>query len=220
MILFQSSHYKDFKSFYLNVVQTMLKPYFPKLVTYERFIQLQGRAFLPLVILLVHRTGKRTGKYYIDSTLLPVCNLLRMNRNKVFQGLAACGKTSTGWFFGLKLHIVINDRNELMGIKFTKGNVHDVTVLDSLTKDLIGKIFGDKGYLSEKIKKTLYERGLELITRVRKNMKPQTITEEDQKLLNKRNIIETMIGRIKEFSSFNLSRCRRFMALPKSSLLS
>jgi len=152
--------------------------------------------------------GKQTGVYYVDSTALPVCHNLRINRHKVFDGFAARGKSSTGWFFGLKLHLVFNDKNEIVAAKLSPGNHSDISALPVLTKGLTGKLFGDKGYLGKKIAQELLENGLALMTKVRRNMKSLPMHFMDKFLLNKRNIAESNIGLIKEFSSLNLSRNR------------
>ena len=77
-----------------------------------------------------------------------------------------------------------------------------------MTRDLTGKLFGDKGYIGQKLAEDLLRRGLTLFTRVRKNMKALPISLEDKALLNARNMAETIIGHIKEFSSLNLSKHR------------
>jgi hypothetical protein len=173
---------------------------------YEHFVALQKSAFVPLVFFLVSHLGTRTGLYYIDSTALPVCDNHRISRHKVFADLAQRGKTSMGWFFGFKLHLVFNNRNEIVALKLTPGNVHDTTPVPALTRDLIGKLFGDKGYIGQKLAEDLLRRGLTLFTRVRKNMKSLPLSLQDKALLNARNMAD--IGHIKEFSSLNLSRHR------------
>ena len=173
---------------------------------YEHFVALQKRAFVPLVVFLLSHLGTRTGLYYIDSTALPVCDNHRINRHKVFAGLAQRGKTSMGWFFGFKLHLVFNNRNEIVALKLTPGNVHDTTPVPALTRDLIGKLFGDKGSIGRKLAEDLLR--LTLFTRVRKNMKALPLSLQDKALLKARNMAETIIGHIKEFSSLNLSRHR------------
>jgi len=175
---------------------------------YEHFVALQKSAFVPLVFFLVSHLGSKTGLYYIDSTALPVCDNHRISRHKVFAGLAQRGKTSMGWFFGFKLHLVFNNCHEIVALKLTPGNVHDTTPVPALTRDLTGKLFGDKGYIGQKLAEDLLRRGLTLFTRVRRNMKSLPLSLEDKALLNARNMAETIIGQIKEFSSLNLSRHR------------
>src|SRR3982750_1893623 len=134
------------------------------------------------------------------------CDNHRLSRHKVFADLAQRGKM--GWFFGFKLHLVFNNDNEIVALKLTPGNVHDTTPVPALTRDLIGKLFGDKGYLGQKLAEDLLRRGLTLFTRVRKNMKSLPLSLQDKALLNARNMAETIIGHIKEFSSLNLSKHR------------
>src|ERR687898_2658292 len=172
---------------------------FPGMPCYEHFVALQKSAFVPLVFFLLSHLGTRTGLYYIDSTALPVCDNHRISRHKVFAGLAQRGKTSMGWFFGFKLHLVFNTDNEIVALLLTPGNVHDTTPVPALTRELIGKLFGDKGYIGQKLAEDLLRRGLTLFTRVRKNMKALPISLEDKALLKARNMAD--IGHIKEFAS-------------------
>jgi hypothetical protein len=165
---------------------------------YEHFVSLQKSVFVPLVFFLLSHLGTRTGIYYIDSTALPVCDNHR--RHKVFAGLAQRGKM--GWFFGFKLHLVFNNRNEIVALKLTPGN--DTTPVPALTRELTGKLFGDKGYIGQKLAEDLLR--LTLFTRVRKNMKSLPLSLQDKALLNARNMAD--IGHIKEFSSLNLSKHR------------
>src|SRR4051794_14346395 len=169
---------------------------------YEHFVSLQKSAFVPLVFFLVSHLGSKTGLSYIDSTALPVCDNHRISRHKVFADLAQRGKTSMGWFFGFKLHLVFNNRNEIVALKLTPGNVHDTTPVPALTRELTGKLFGDKGYIGQKLAEDLLR--LTLFTRVRKNMKSLPLSLQDKALLNARN----MADKIKEFSSLNLSKHR------------
>jgi hypothetical protein len=122
----------------------------------------------------------------------------------VFADLAQRGKTSMGWFFGFKLHLVFNTDNEIVALKLTPGN--DTTPVPALTRDLIGKLFGDKGYIGQKLAEDLLRRGLTLFTRVRRNMKALPMSLHDKALLKARNMAD--IGHIKEFSSLNLSKHR------------
>ena len=126
----------------------------------------------------------------------------------MLAGLAQRGKTSMGWFFGFKLHLVFNNDHEIVALKLTPGNVHDTTPVPALTRELTGKLFGDKGYIGQKLAEDLLRRGLTLFTRVRRNMKSLPMSLHDKALLNARNMAETIIGHIKEFSSLNLSKHR------------
>lgn len=206
LILFQLSHYRTFKDFYMSCLSVHYKHEFPALVSYTRFLELIPFSMMPLFILLMHLPGKKTGRYFIDSTKLPVCDNLRIWQHKVFKEFAKRGKTSTGWFFGFKLHLVINDKGELMSFKLTPGNVDDRAVVKKLTENLKGWLFGDRGYISKKLTLALEEQGLTFITRLKKNMKQQFLDPIKKCWLNKRGIIETIIDQLK--SIFHIQHTR------------
>jgi len=208
LLMLHSSRSKYLKSFYQGIMGDVLRQYFPGMPCYERFVTIQKSVFMPLMFFLLSRLGQRTGIYYIDSTALAVCHNRRISRHKTFAGLAARGKTSMGWFFGFKLHLVFNHLNEIVALKLTPGNVHDGAPVEQLTQNLTGKLFGDKGYLGQQRAAALLKRGLVLMTRVRKNMKALPLTLTDKLLLNARNMAETIIGHIKAFSSLNLPKHR------------
>jgi hypothetical protein len=208
VVLYHSSQFKNFKTFYNGIVLQLLRPYFRHAPCYERFITLTKRVWALLALFLASRMGQKTDIYYIDSTSLPVCHNRRIAKHRVFAGLAARGKTSMGWFFGFKLHLVFNHRREIVALKLTPGNVSDPAPVSALTKGLVGKLFGDKGYIGKKLAEELLRRGLALMTRVRKNMKSLPVSLFDKALLNGRNVAETIIGHIKEFSSLRLPKHR------------
>lgn len=145
------------------------------------------------------RFSRKNDIYFIDSTSVPVCRNQRINEHKVFKNIAERGKTSMGWFYGFKVHIVINEMGELINLQITKGNVHDTKPVEALSKGLNGIMIGDKGYLSKTLKEALMNKGLQLITRVRRDMKPQIITQSSSFYLQKRGIVETVIGHLKDF---------------------
>ena len=208
LVLYHSSHFKNFKAFYNGIVLGLLRSHFPDAPCYERFLTLTKRVWALLAFFLASRMGDKPDIDYIDSTPLVVCHNRRIGRHKVFDGLAARGKTSTGWFFGFKLHLVFNHRREIVALKLTPGNVSDAAPVPELTKDLVGKLFGDKGSIGQKMAQKLLRRGLVLMTRARKNMKSLPVSFLDKALLNGRNIAETIIGHIKEFSSLRLPKHR------------
>lgn len=197
IILFQSSGYRNFKVFYNQFVKIFLNNEFPNLPSYQRMIELLSRVIVPLCIFTQLNCGKHTGFYYIDSSCLPVCHIKRSKRHKTFKTIANHGKTSVGWFFGLKLHIVINEQGELIAFKITSGNCSDLKAGETMLANLNGAAFGDKGYIGKKVAENLLKRGLKLITRVRKNMKTKRLSEFETQLLNQRGIVETVIGHLK-----------------------
>ena len=108
--------------------------------------------------------AKQTGINYVDSTYIPVCHSKRTHKHKVFKGLAALGKSSMGWFFALKLHLIISEKGDLLSAKLTPGNTDDRKPLRQMSDKLTGLLFGDKGYISQTLFNDLYARGLKLVT--------------------------------------------------------
>ena len=197
LIFFQASGYRNFKTFYTHFLLDYWHHAFPNLPSYHRFLELMPRVAIPLVLFSQLNCGKKTGLYYIDSSCLPVCHLKRSKRHKTFKEIAQYGRTSVGWFFGLKLHIVVNERGQLMAFRITSGNRSDITSAEPLLKHLQGLAFGDKGYISKAVFNRLLKQGLKLVTRVRKNMKKTPLSSLEKQLLDQRGIIETIIGHLK-----------------------
>jgi hypothetical protein len=199
LVMFQIIRFRDFKTFYCGFLQVYWRSYFVCLPTYHRFVEIMQRATFPMALFAQLKSGKRTGIYYVDSSGLPVCHLKRQKRHKTFQALAQFGRSSFGWFFGLKLHIVINNKGELVAFKITPGNHSDLKAAEPLFKTLRGLAFGDKGYISKKLFALLLGKGLKLITRSRRNMKNVLpITPYEKQLLHQRNVVETVIGHLKQ----------------------
>ncbi len=210
LIHFHQSHYRDFKAYYGGYVRQYLRREFPQLVSYQRFVEFMPSALIPLCAYLRTRClGGCTGLSFIDSTPLKVCHNRRIRQHKVFAGLAARGKTSTGWFFGFKLHLVFNDRGELLSLALTPGNVDDRQPVPKLVRQLFGKLFADKGYLSQALFEQLLQTfGIQLLTKLKKNMKNRLLPLADKLLLRKRMIVETIIDQLKNISQIEHSRHR------------
>lgn len=208
MVYFHQSQYRHFKAYYTEHVQVFLNTEFPRLLSYSRFVQLMPDLVLPLCAYLQHCYGTCTGISFIDSTALAVCDNRRIHQHKVFAGLAARGHSSTGWFFGFKLHLVVNDCGEILAVCVTPANVDDRRCAPKLCAELWGKLFGDKGYLSKTLFEQLFEQGLQLITKLRKNMKNQLMNMTDKLLLRKRALIETINDQLKNISQIEHSRHR------------
>jgi len=171
LIHFHQSQYRTFKAYYTEPVQVHLASEFPHLVSYQRFVALIPSVLVPLLAYLQSCYGVRTGISFIDSTSLEVCDPKRISQHRVFATDAKRGKTSMGWFYGFKLHLAVNDRGELLACCLTPGNVDDRTPVPQMVKRLRGKVFGDRGYISAPLTQLLFEQGLHLITRPRKNMR-------------------------------------------------
>jgi len=208
IVFFHSSHYRDFKHYYMEYVEEHLRPYFPALVSYSRFVELMPRALVPLCGYLHTRKGRCTGITFVDSTSLAVCHNRRIGRHKVFEGYATRGKSSMGWFFGFKLHLMVNDEGELLAFRVTTGEVNDQVPVERMASGLWGQLFGDRGYISRVLHQALWAQGLALITLVRRNMKPRLMRLWDRLLLRKRFLIETINDQLKNISQIEHSRHR------------
>src|SRR5215212_8920592 len=169
LILFHQSHYRTFKAFYTEHVCAELQSEFPHLVSYTRFVEFFPSTLVPLCVYVHSCLGTCTGVSFVDSTKLAVCHNRRIRQHRVFRGLAEPGKTSVDWFFGFKLHLVFTDQGELLTLTLRPGNLDDRAPVPAFAKQLFGKLFGDKGYLSAPLVKQLAkEYGVELITPRRK----------------------------------------------------
>jgi len=157
---------------------------------------------------LHNRKGKVTGISFIDSTVLKVCNVKRCYTNKVFKGLATKGKSTMGWFFGFKLHLIVNEKGEILSFQITPGNISDLSPVESLSEGIWGKLFGDRGYISSSLFQTLFTKNLQLITRIKSNMKNKLMNLYDKALLRKRAIIESINDQLKNISQIEHSRHR------------
>lgn len=210
LIAFHQSHYRDFKAYYNEQVVKTWHAEFPGLVSYTRFVEYIPSVLVPLTVYLqTCCLGQCSGISFIDSTSLDVCLNQRIHYHKVFAGLAERGKTSTGWFFGFKLHLVVNERGEILQFCITPGNVDDRKPVPKLAQRLFGKLFGDKGYVSQQLAQQLREMfNVQLITKLRANMKNQLMLLSDRLLLRRRAIIETIIDQLKNISQIEHSRHR------------
>ena len=211
LVLLHLSQHRSLKHFYLYYVKKHMQAEFPQTVSYNRFVELMSSVLLPLTIYLkACRSGKCSGISFVDSTPLRVCHNKRIGSNKVFADIAQRGKTSMGWFFGFKLHIIVNDRGEVINFAFTEANADDRQPLISgkLLKEIWGKLFGDRGYISQNLFETLFVDGIHLITKIRKNMKNSLMNINDKILLRKRALIETINDELKNICQIEHSRHR------------
>jgi hypothetical protein len=186
---------------------------FPKTVAYNRFVELQQKALMPMAAFLQFCClGKCTGVFFIDSTPIRVCHIKREFQNKTFKCLATKGQCSMGWFFGFKLHIVINDKGEILDFLFTQANVDDRESLKNKNfhDKIFEKLFGDKGYISKTLFDELFIDGIHLITRLRKNMKNPLMLLQDKILLRKRVLVESVNDELKNICQIEHTRHRSF----------
>lgn len=213
MILFHFGQFRNMKYFYQGYVLKHLASHFPNAVSYNRFVELTKQSVLPMTILLkTYCLGESTGISFIDSTPLRVCKNKRIKRNKVFSGLATTGKSTMGWFYGFKLHLVVNDKGEILNFVITQANIDDRDPLKdkAFIKTIKGKLYADKGYVSQKLTELLFIDGIHLITGIRNNMKNVLMELKDKILLRKRSIIETINDELKNICQIEHSRHRSF----------
>jgi hypothetical protein len=211
VIYFHLMRYRDFKHYYLFHVCRNMRSYFPHLVSYNRFVELMQSTLLPMVVFLkVQRLGKCTGISFIDSTPLRACHIKREHSHKVLKGLATKGQCSIGWFFGLKLHFVINDKGEILDFVLTPANTDDRKPLmgTNILSKIYGKLFGDKGYISQSLFEQLFIDGIHLITKLRKNMKNSLMHLSDKIILRKRALVETVCDELKNICQIEHTRHR------------
>lgn len=203
---------KKFKSLhYLHYIRVHLHREFPDAVSYNRFVELESRVFFKLIFFLkLYAFGRCTGISFVDSTMIPVCHNLRRYANKVFKGIATDGKGTMGWCHGFKLHFTCNDRGEIISFCLTGANVDDRNpkVWNVLAKELYGRLFADRGYISPRLFEDLFADGIHLVTGVRVNMKNRLMPFWEKIMLRKRCIIECINDMLKNTANLVHSRHR------------
>ena len=211
IIFYHLSGMKCFKYYYLRIVKGTMQSHFPKAVSYNRFIELMGRYMMHLwVFVNSTRIGQQMEVAYMDSKKLTVCHNRRIHNHKVFKGLAKRGHCSVGWFFGFKLFLVINPIGQILRCFITPGNIADNNekVMRKLLNKLSGKVYGDKGFISSKISNEFLAKGLQIITKLKSNMKNKLISLQDKYLLLKRGVIESVFDIMSAICDINHSRHR------------
>lgn len=213
MILFHDSGYRCLKHFYVEKVCKHLRHLFPKVVSYNRFVELEKQVAVPLTLFIKKvLLGKCTGISFVDSTPLRVCRNQRIHIHKVFKGIAQRGKCSMGWFFGFKLHLICNEKGEVLNFIITPGDVDDRKPLEykAFVEFIYGKLVGNKGYIGKNLFQRLFVDGIQLITKLKSNMKGALMSVSDKLLLRKRAIIETVNDELKNIAQVEHSRHRSF----------
>jgi transposase len=207
-ILFHQLRFRQFKSFYLCYACRHLRREFPRLPSYNRCVELLPRCAVPFAALFETLKGPCDGVSIADATSLAVCDNKRISRHRVFKGAAARGKTSMGWFYGFKLHVIINSKGELLRIQLTPGNTDDRKPMPELCQGLFGLLFADKGYIAQWLTEALAEQGIRLVTTVKKNMKPKPLTTFEKAVLRRRSLIETVFDELKNLCQIEHTRHR------------
>ena len=183
LILFHSGGFRCFKHYYKEYVCKHLKHLFPRQVSYNRFVELEKEVLLPMTIFIKKvLLGTCTGISFVDSTPLRVCRNQRILIHKTFEGLAERGKCSMGWFFGFKLHLIINDKGEILNFMFTPGNVDDREPLKQgkFLENIKGKLCADKGYIGQALFENLFLNGIQLVTKV----KPKSVIRNEGNIIS------------------------------------
>ena len=216
LIIFHQSNYRTFKHFYLKHVCVYYREEFPNLVSYPRFVQLKQEVLTLLTFYLSVKSGTCSGVSFVDSTRVCVCDTRRISSHKVFAGKTERSKTSMGWFYGFKLHLIINDAGELLDVVLTPGNTDDRKPLWEMpsTGELHGSLYADRGYISKDLREKLRKQGIDLVYKVRKNMDPLDLSVSDEVLLKRRTLIESVIKDLKNKPSLNLSELHEVSDLP------
>ena len=213
MILFHSSGYRCLKHFYQEKVCKYMRHLFPEVVSYNRFVELEREVALPLILFIKKvLLGKCIGISFVDSTPLRACKNQRIHIHKTFNGIAQRGKCSMGCFFGFKLHLICNEKGELLNFMITPGDVDDRKPLEykAFVELIYGKLVGDKGYISKNLFNRLFVDGIQLITKLKNNMKGAIMSVSDKLLLRKRAVIETINDELKNIAQVEHSRHRCF----------
>ena len=211
LVLFHMKRYRDLKSFYLMHVCKHMRDDFPTVLSYNRFVERQRSVGVHLLLFLhACALGECTGISIIDSTPLSACHIKRVHAHKTMAGWAAMGKSTMGWFYGFKLHLVINDRGEIIQWCLTPGNTDDREPLNDsdFTKRLFGKLFADRGYISQSLFERLFVDDIHLVTKIKKNMKNSLMSIHDKILLRKRALIETVNDELKNICQIEHTRHR------------
>jgi hypothetical protein len=205
--------FKNLKAFYVFYIQKHMHKEFPQTVSYNRFVELQRKVGVPMAIFVkMMCLGRCTGISFIDSTPLRACHIKREKQHKTFKGVAQKGQCSLGWFYGFKLHLIINDKGELLDFILTPGNVDDREPLKSMDfhKRIFGKLFGDKGYIGKDLFEQLFVDGVHLVTKIKKNMKNALMLLQDRIMLRKRALIESVNDELKNMCQVEHTRHRCF----------
>lgn len=187
IIFFQMSHHRDFKNFYTGYLSRFYKSEFPNLLSYTRFLEVMPTALVPLCSYFASLKSEPTGIEFVDSTSIKVCHNLRIQRHKTLSGLACRGKGTMGWFYGFKLHLIVNHQGGIVAAKITPANVHDTKPVADMVFSPMDKLYADKGSIGKALSSDLLEKGITLVTNVRKNMKAKAISLWDRAMLSRQD---------------------------------
>ena len=126
--------------------------------------------------------------------------------HKITKGWAAKGKCTMDWFYGFKLHLIINDMGEIIQWQLTPGNVDNRAPLKD--SEFTEKLFADRGYISQDLLEKLFVDDIHMVTKIKKNMKNSLTDLHDKILLRKRSVIETVNDELKNVCNIEHTRHR------------
>ncbi|HEX6461764.1 MAG TPA: transposase [Candidatus Saccharimonadales bacterium] len=135
---------------------------------------------------------------FADSTMLPVCRLLRADRHKVARGIAQFGKNWQGWHYGFKLHASIDHRGRLAAVWFTSANEADVIQLKHLVNRTTRIVVGDAGYTAKVTRRHLWRDYRCAVISPPRPKQTWTMADWQHHLLKQRPKIEAVFGKLKE----------------------
>ena len=140
IIVSHRSNHRDFKNYYTGSVTRYWKTRFPTLLSYTRFLEVMPKTLAPLCAYFMHIKGELMGIEFVDSTSLKVCHNLPIERHKTFAGIAKRCHGTMGWFYGFKLHVIVNHVGDILAAKLTVSNVDDRKPVPLLAEELSGKL--------------------------------------------------------------------------------
>jgi hypothetical protein len=193
--------HRNWKDFYRHL-KTYHKQDFPNIPDYKNFLEainmLSGLAMLMLqgFMNVFNRITGDNGLKFTDSTKIEVCKIKREFSHKVCFGLASKSKSTMGWFYGFKLHIICNELMQILNLKITTATDDEREILEQMWNNIFGMIIADAGYVSKRLEKKAWGLGKFLLTGVRANMK-KIMTETEHQLLKLRQLVETVFSVLK-----------------------
>lgn len=211
LICFHFNSFRNFKHYYVECVCSHWRHLFPQTFSYNRFVEVMPRCFVAMTMFLkLVCFGQCTGISFVDSTCIPVIHNKRQFSMKVFRNIATKGKSTMGWYVGFKLHLLCNEKGEIINFVLTRANVDDRNdgVVDTLTDKVFGKLYADKGYISQSLFGKLFDNGVHIVTGLRSNMKQRLMPLYDKIMLRKRSVIESVNDMLKNVAQIVHTRHR------------
>lgn len=200
-LFFQFTGHRSWRDFY-KYIKTHYRQDFPDLPSYRNFVAAMN-ALSPYAVILLQafcalfrQTTPATAAKFADSTNLPVCSIKREFSHQVMKLFATKSKTTMGWFYGLRLHVLCNELMQILECRITTATVGERAALESMWNYIFGLIVADAGYLGQEFQTRARSLGKQLLTGARANMK-KLLTKKQHELLQLRQVIETIFSVLK-----------------------